>query len=174
MGRAGLGDFQEEGTWVKDPRVCSKSYSQLLFRRALPTSAPRSCQRHKGEAKLNLWQNSSPVYLPLEGPQEVSKLGMCVWHGYLTCRHHWPWKPSGLHQPTVLGPSRLGYPLTPQILLVTVSIPEMWTGQNLPAAKEGKEEEVGDGQSETASRIPFFPHPKPEIQIQPSGGGVEG
>lgn len=96
---------------------------------------------------------------------------MYVWHGDLTCRHHWPQRPSGLHQPTVLGASRLGYPLTPQILPLTVNLPETWTGQNLPAAKGGKKEEVGDGLGQAASKILSLPQ---KMQVEPYKGDVEG
>ena len=90
---------------------------------------------------------------------------MYVWSGYLTCRHHWPWRPSSLYQPTVLGPSKLGCSLTPQILPLTVSLPETWTGANLPAAKGDKKEEIGDGQGLAASRI--LSSPPQKVQALP-------
>lgn len=84
---------------------------------------------------------------------------------YLTCRHHWPWRPSSLYQPTVLGPSKLGCSLTPQILPLSVRLPETWTGPNLPAAEGDKKEEIGDGQGLAACRILSSPPQKAQALL---------
>lgn len=79
-----LGAFRRRAPDIKDPIVCFKSYSQLLFLQALPTLGSQSCKRQKTEASPNLWQNFSFIHLPLEGAREVYTLRMCVWHGCFT------------------------------------------------------------------------------------------
>lgn len=144
----GRGELGGVGAWrrgtpeIQDPRVCLESYPQLLFRLAPPTSGSQSCRRQK--LRPDPTAGKTPFHiLSLRRTQRGVEIGMCMWSGYLTCRHHWPWRPFGLYQPAVLGPSRLGCNLIPQILPLTVNLPEMWTGQSLLAAKGDKKEEIG-------------------------------
>lgn len=58
------GGLWKEVPRVKDPRVCPKSYSQLLFQLAVPTLESRSCTRQKAEAWPDYWQDPSPIAFP--------------------------------------------------------------------------------------------------------------